>query len=206
MATNPLAGVGLSFARNYLSGANTYQASQMLIKNAYATALPVGDPVGLLASPQGYVGVVNSNTAPTNLLGVFAGVRPYYDTTLQATSHGLNGEYVTTAAPPSGVDIPCLVITDAFATFIVQVSGSTGFLPAWVGNNCTWLASSIGAANSTGRSTLVVDGTTFATTAGLPLRVIGPAGVSGGPQDPANVNPWIEVRLNNNIALSTTGI
>jgi hypothetical protein len=51
-----------------------------------------------------------------------------------------------------------------------------------------------------------VDATTINTTATLPFRILGVAGVSGGPQDPANTNPVIEVRLNTSEQLNATGI
>ena len=204
MGTNTLAGTGLGLARSYSGGAGNYAGSQMLIKNGYASGLAVGDPVQLLASPQGYVGIV-SGTSPTNILGVFGGVLPYYDTNLQATSHGLNGSYVTTAAPPAGTDIPCIVYTDPNVTFVAQVSGLV-WLPSWTGQNITWLASTYGAPNATGRSTLLLDSASIATTNTLPLRIVGPIGVSGGPQDPANTNPWIEVKMNTAFALAPLGV
>lgn len=210
MATNLLAPVGLSFSRNFLSGANTYMSQPATILNGYGTAIMVGDPV-LIAS-NGTIQLLTAQTNATGLFGIFAGVTAFYDTNLQATSHGLNGAYMTAAAPVSGTNIPCLVITDPYATFIVQTNATSGYTQSWTGMNCAWLAASVGntgaGINSTGRSGAYVDGTVtgFATTNTLPLRVIGPAGVTGGPQDPANLNPWIEVRLNGSSVLSTTGI
>ena len=101
------------------------------------------------------------------------------------------------------------MVTDPFATFLAQIQYSgAGFQQSWYGMNATWIQSSVGTPNASGRSVAVVDGVTNvpATTLGFPLRIVGPAGVSGGPQDPANANPWIEVRLNNSAALGTTGV
>jgi hypothetical protein len=63
-----------------------------------------------------------------------------------------------------------------------------------------------GAPNIAGVSTLALDFSTLATTATLPFRVVGNYGVTGGPQDPGNNNPWIEVRINTSEVLSATGI
>jgi hypothetical protein len=43
---------------------------------------------------------------------------------------------------------------------------------------------------------LVLDAASINVTAALPLRIMGLAGVPGGPQDPANTNPWVLVRIN----------
>src|SRR5271166_73183 len=209
MATNVLAPIGFSFSRNFISGANTYAANVFTIQNGYGTAIMMGDPVNINSS--GYVALV---TAQTNVafLGIFAGVLPYYDTTLQAISHGLNGAYMTTAAPTSGTNISCLVISDPFATFVVQTNATSAFTQSWVGNNCSWLTSTVGNnstyGNSAGRSGAYIDALTtgFATTNTLPLRVVGPAGVTGGPNDPANLNPWIEVRFNQSSVLAPLGV
>ena len=104
-----------------------------------------------------------------------------------------------------------MVITDPFATFVVQTNSQTagGFQQTWMGLNATWVASSLNSnANGNGRSLAVIDNVTnvIGTTNTYPFRIVGPAGVTGGPQDPANLNPWIEVRLNNAFALQTTGI
>lgn len=202
MATNLLAPNGLVFSRNFISGANTFQANVFKIKSNYTTALGIGDLVKTLTGGnQGYVGL--ATTAETQVLGVFAGVLPYYDNTAQQTMHGLNGAWPTNANPAADVD--CLVISDPFAVFRVQVSGLT-YVASWRGQNINFLAGSNGAPNTAGISTLSVDSGTLATTNTLPFRVVGLSGVTGGPQDPANVNPWIEVRLNIAEALNSTGI
>jgi hypothetical protein len=203
MATNTLAPNGLSVARNFISGANTYQANQFTIKRAYATSIGMGDVVatGTVAN-LGYVTLAND--AATKILGIFAGVLPYYDATLQGISHGLNGAYQSTSNP--NADISCLVYSDPYTTFIAQVVGSTGFSQSWVGQNIGWTAATNGAANSAGRSTLSLAFSSLGTTPTLPFRIVGPAGITGGPQDPANVNPWVEVRINTSEVVSATGV
>ncbi len=209
MASNNLAPIGFSFARNFLSSAATYAQQQMTIANAYGTALMMGDPV--IINSSGFVAAVASQTNVA-FLGIFAGVLPYYDTNLQGISHGLNGAYITSAAPVTGTNISCLVITDPFATFYVQTNYAGAFQQSWVGTNCAWLQASVGNlgtyGNIAGRSGAYIDAnvTGFTTTNTLPLRVLGPAGVTGGPNDPANNNPWIEVRMNQPAALAPLGI
>lgn len=202
MATNLLAPNGLSFNRNSISGANTYMANVFKIKAGYATAIGRGDLVKTLTgASQGYVGL--SLLGDSGSLGVFQAVLPYYDLSQQATAHGLVGSWPTTANPSADVDV--LIVNDPFATFIAQVSGGT-YAASWRGQNINFLAGSNGAPNGAGVSTLALDYTTLGTTNTLPFRIVGPVGVTGGPNDPANTNPWVEVRLNTAEALSSTGI
>lgn len=205
MATNTLAPNGLVYSRNKIGAALTAQANAYTIKRAYASAIGMGDLVKTLNAPnQGYVGI--SVLGDTSGLGVFAGVLPYYDTTFQQTAHGLNGSYVASALPPTGVDIPCLVISDPFALFRAQIVGT--WLQSWRGLNCTFTTATNGVPNAAGISVLSLDGTSVGTSNTLPFRIEGLAGVPGGPQDPANVNPWVEVSLNPNWVemLQGTGI
>lgn len=192
MAVNVLTPQGLLWARNKIGAAPTAQTNIYYIKAGYATNIGFGDLVKTLSSPnQGYVGL--SVLGDTSGLGVFFGVAPYYDKTYQSTQHGLNGSYASAANPAA--DIPCYVCSDPFATFRAQVSGGP-WLPSWRGQNINWLTASNGAPNGAGISTLTLDGTTVNTTNTLPFRIEGLAGVSGGPQDPANTNPWLEVSFN----------
>ena len=134
----------------------------------------------------------NQNTVP--YLGIFMGVAPYYDTAFQQTAHGgPMGSWPTSANPAT--DVPCYVCTDPQAVFRMQVSGGP-FLQTWVGQNINIVSASLGVPAATGLSTMVLDGASVATTATFPFRIEGIAGVSGGPQDPANTNPFIEVSFN----------
>lgn len=194
MAINTLAPQGLIPSRNLLAGAPTWQGQHFKIKNGYSSKIGIGDVVQTgTAGNQGYVTIAGAN--PSNVLGVFIGVAPYFDTNLQATSHGLNGSYITAAAPPTGIDIECLVVVDAFTVFRVQASGGP-FTVSMRGQNVNWLAGTNGVPNAAGYSTLAIDLTTVNTTNSLPFRIVDVVGVPGGPQDPANTNPLIEVTLN----------
>jgi hypothetical protein len=200
MAANVLSPNGLVPSRHKQGVAFNFSKQQLLIKSGYNAAIGIGDLVIIgTAGNQGYVTIAGNN--PASMLGVFAGVLPYFDKTLQATAHGLNGSYQTSANPAA--DIQCLVYTDPMLVYRVQASST--FAQTWVGNNINFLASSNGVPNAAGISTLSVDGTTSNTTNTLPFRVEGVVGVSGGPQDPANTNPWIEVTLNQTLVLALQG-
>lgn len=192
MATNTLTPQGLLQSRNLIGGAPTFQLNAYKIKKSYATNIGVGDLVKTgTGSNQGYVTL--SAQADTSGLGVFVTVYPYYDLTFMQTVHGLNGSYQNGANPSADIDVA--VISDAFAVFRAQVSGGP-WVASWRGQNINWLAATNGAPNAAGISTLALDGTSVDTANTLPFRIVGLAGVPGGPQDPANTNPWIEVTLN----------
>ena len=192
MAVNVLSPNGLVWSRNQFGAAPTVQANAYTIKKGYGTAIGFGDLVKTgTGGNQGYV--VLSAFNDTSGLGVFAGVLPYYDLTFQGTMHGLNGSYVSSANPSA--DIPCLVISGLSDVFRIQASGGP-WTVSMRGQNCNWLTGSNGAPNAAGISTLALDLSTINTTSTLPLRILNVAGVSGGPQDPANTNPTIEVTFN----------
>lgn len=205
MGTNPFVPNGLSLggARQRAGGAPSYQHSTGFILSGYSSPIGLGDLISLDATNANGCLILTGH-GDSVATGVFGAVYPYYDQTLQGTAHGLNGSYVTSANPVSGQNIPCWYIDDPFVTFIAQVSGGP-FLQSWVGKNINFLSGTNGAPNISGQSTLALDGGSVATTATLPFQILGVVGVSGGPQDPANTNPWIEVRLNTSTLLNTTG-
>jgi hypothetical protein len=193
MAANVLQPTGAVWSRNKFGSAPTVQNQIFTIKKGYATAIGVGDLVSIgTTTSQGYVILGVFNTPP--FLGIFMGVAPYYDSTFQQTAHGGPMGSWPTSANPSG-DVPCYVCTDPQAVFRMQVSGAA-FSQTWVGMNINILTGTLGVPAATGLSTMVLDGASPATTAAFPFRVEGIAGVTGGPQDPANTNPVIEVSFN----------
>jgi hypothetical protein len=205
MPTNVYSPNGLLWSRNRFGGAPTVQAQAYKIKSGYSGSnIAIGDVVktGTSAS-QGYV--VISAFGDTSGLGVFAGVLPYYDKTFQQTAHGLNGSYQTSSNPSA--DIDCLVISDFLAVFRGYLSGGP-WTVSMRGQNISWVTGTNGVPNGAGVSTLGLDATTINTTNTLPFRIEGVVGVSGGPQDPANTNPLIEVSINPNWleAMLGTGI
>jgi len=206
MASNLLQPYGLQLNRNALGLAPNYQGKLYLIKKGYASNIGKGDPVKWgTGGNQGYV--VLAAPTDTNIIGIFNAVLPYYDTVQQATAHGLNGSYQGSSSPSA--DVQCLIYDDPFATFIAQVNGGP-FVQTWQGQNINFVAAGGGVGpgnpNISGISTTALDGTTVAVTNTLPFQIIGTVGVSGGPQDPANTNPWLEVRMNTAQMLSPTGV
>lgn len=192
MPVNTLAPNGLLWSRNRMGAAPTVQAQVYNITIGYATAIGFGDLVktGTGANQGNVVLSVFNDTAG---LGVFAGVLPYYDKTYQSFQHGLNGSYPLGTNPVSAIQ--CLVVSDFLAVFRAQVSGGP-WLNSWRGQNINWLTGTNGVPNAAGISTLALDGTTVGTSNTLPFRIEGLSGVSGGPQDPGNTNPVIEVGFN----------
>jgi hypothetical protein len=193
MATNTLAPLGLVFSRNRRNASPTYQGNKYKIKAGYASKIGIGDVVQTgTGGNAGYVILTPDGATPV-ILGVFGGVLGYFDTVAQQNMNGLNGSWPGAAASASG-DIDCLVFDDPDDVFRVQITGS--WIQGWRGLNANWVAGTNGAPSASGISTLTLDGTTPAVTAGLPLRIQEVVGFSGGPQDPGNVNPWIEVTFN----------
>lgn len=203
MGTNPYApnGLSVSGARSQAGGAGTYQNNLCMIKSGYASAIGRGDLVNKgTGASAGYA--VISLLADTTVFGVFTTVYPYYDKTAMMTMHGLNGSYAANANPSA--DIQASLVEDPFVTFMAQVSGGP-WAASWSGRNINFLAGTNGVPDITGQSTLALDGASIADTPTLPFRIVGVLGVTGGPMDPANTNPWIEVRLNTSSLLNPTG-
>lgn len=192
MAINTLAGLGLLYSRHRRGISPSFQGNKYKIKKGYATAIGIGDVVQTDGANLGYIKLAADSATPT-VLGIFAGVLPYFDSSAQQTMNGLNGSWPTTANPSTDVD--CLIIDDPDAVLRVQVSGGP-WAQSWRGQNMNWVAGTNGAPTAAGISTLVLNGATVGTTAGFPFRVQELVGVTGGPQDPANTNPWIEVCIN----------
>lgn len=187
--------MGLVYSRHRRGVSPSFQGNKYKIKKGYATAIGVGDVVSTgTGGNAGYVILSpdNPGAAPQGYLGVFVSVLPYFDLSAQQTMNGLNGSFPTTANPSA--DIECLVIDDPDAVFRVQATGT--WAQSWRGFNMNWTAGTNGAPNASGISTLSLNGSSSANTATLSFRVQELVGVSGGPQDPANANPWIEVCFN----------
>lgn len=216
MGTNTAAPNGLSVVRNRFSGSPTFQASTKLIKKSYATSIGIGDLVITQSgASQGYIGVSAGNEIAQ--LGVFLGIAGsgaasnvqgavgggYYDQSIQQYVYGLNGSYQSSANPIG--DIACMVADDPGLTFVAQMIGGA-WAQSLAGQNINFTAGTNGAPNAAGRSILSLDYASIAVGNQLPFRIIGLSGVAGGPQDPTNTNPWIEVALNTAEMLQGAGI
>jgi len=193
MAVNTLAPVGLLFSRNLNSNAPTYQTTQYTIVKTNTTKIGKGDIVASASGTTGYVALTASDN-PSLILGVFDAVLPYFDTNLQQT---VFLQWWTGTASPSA-DVGCLVCDDPTVLFRAQLQNTAaGWTQSWRGQNVKWVTGTNGAPNSSGISTLALDGANISTTsANYSFRIYGPVGMTGGPQDPANGNPWLEVGIN----------
>lgn len=172
MATLTLAPFGLKWSRALRPAANNYSANVYYIKKGYTSAIGLGDLIETRtgSTNYGYVGIYTAGDSHS--LGVFAGLLPYYDTTLQLW---VNKQWYSGSENPSG-DLQCLVIDDPTAVFTAQLGGVNASNPGNIldrGGNID-LAQN-GAPNaSTGISTAYLDATTYNnTTATLPLRIVG---------------------------------
>ena len=201
MGTNQFAPNGLSVADSRAGGAATYQNNLCTIKSGYGSSIGRGDLVNQGTGANAGYAVLQA-LADIQVFGVFGAVYPYYDTVQQGTAHGLIGSYNSGASPSA--DISAWLIDDPLVEFIAQVSGGP-WQQSWRGQNINFLTGTNGAPNATGQSTLALDASTIATTNTLPLQILRVVGVTGGPQDPANTNPWIAVRLNTAALLQSTG-
>lgn len=169
MATLTLAPFGLRPTRLTGGQAPNYQANVYYIKNGYATAIGFGDPV--ITDPSTQQGYITPMAAGgTHILGVFAGLLPYFDTTFQQVVN--KPGYAGTEKPPTGVDLACWVIDDPNAVFTVQIGGASKnpATVAYRGQNADMV---IGTPNTQGYSTSYLDSTTINTTGTLPLRIVG---------------------------------
>lgn len=205
MATNNPAFQGLLFSRNRRNASPTYQGNKYTIKAGYATKIAIGDVVAKgTGGNAGYVTLAADNPAAQGILGVFGGVLGYFDNTAQQQVYGLNGAWPGANANAS-TDVTCLVFDDPDDVFRAQVLGGPA-LQSWIGSNINWVAGTNGVPAASGISTLQLSAASIAvpgTT--LPFRIQELVGVSGGPQDPANVNPWIEVCINFGMSVYQAG-
>jgi len=185
---NVFAPTGLVWSRNKLAASPSYQLQAMKIVNGYATSIPKGS---LVVETGGYITLWADNGA--RITGVFMGVYPYFDTNAQQTMHGRNGAWI--ASTTASGDVDCAVITDPMAIFRIQCSG---IAPAvtWPGLNLNTIAGTNATLSASGISVLAGDSATPAANAAFPFVIEGLAGVVGGPQDPTQTNPTLEVRIN----------
>lgn len=206
MATNTLSPNGLSPVRNSISGSNTYQTTQRLILGSYATQINFGDVVsiGPAGATQGYVILAPDNAA--SILGVFGGLLPYYNSSIGQTINK-NG-WVTDGSAPTTVG--CLIYDDPFTVFQAQLNGGP-WTQNMAGKNINWTVgtngATVGPVGPSYISVLSLDAASIDVSNTLPFKIIGLAAtLPGGPEDPTNTNPIIEVRLNTSQMLASGGI
>lgn len=210
--TLTLGGFGGRWVRNLLPSAPNFAPSKYYIPAGYGTAIGFGD---LVITASGGGGVNRYAPGGSLALGWFAGCLPYFDTVLQQV---VNKQFYAGTESPADV-IECWVIDDPFAVAVYQVGNSSANNPvtrAMRGGNID-IALGGGANLSNGLSRAFADATTFnATTATLPLRVLGLSQMMFAGWNPANaainipantpVNDYIDVRLNTSEQMTSTGI
>lgn len=208
MASLTLAPQGLLPNRSLNDNAPNYSQATRFIKKGYATAIGFGDLVETQFA--GNVGYIQIYTAgDTHALGVFAGCE-YYDTVNAKWT--FNNNWPTGGVSTPG-DIRAFVIIDPRQVYTIQVSGGPATV-ANIGQNCELTGNGTVTA-ATGISTAAVLGSSFATTATLPLRVVGISTRFFVGYDPVFTNPelgstfptnnYVDVVLNTSEFTQTTG-
>lgn len=133
---------------------------QLRIQSGYATAIFHGDLVGLSG---GYV-VKDTGTTSANPIGIFLGCE-YVD----AVSGLRHSQYFpASTAAPTGTEIFAYVCDDPDALFQVQSDEALDITD--IGKNFALVQGS--GSTATGKSAVALDGSTAATTATLPVRMI----------------------------------
>jgi hypothetical protein len=166
MAALPYSPNGLQWIRQRNASAPNFQTNIYYIKQGYASAIAFGDLVYTIASGgnQGYIAPYAE--AGSHVLGVFYGVLPYYDLTLQTE---VSKQFWAGTENPSG-DVQALIIDDPNAVFLAQCNGGP-IVTSSRGQNIDFGGG--GAPNGQGLSVGYLDFATLATTSTLPLRIIG---------------------------------
>lgn len=157
---------GLRLAKRLGDTNQTHGFTQYPIASGYAADLKTGDLVRLVAA--GGIEKETGTTATTNCVGVFIGVS-YTD----AAMGFLNKQQWVSGTVAS--DAMAYVIDDPDAIFQIQADGS--LTQAAVGTNAAVVQ---GAGNLTlGRSGVALQASSVATTATLPLRIMGMVDMEG---------------------------
>lgn len=187
--TNPTAGFGLRAVRRLDGAALSFQMVERRIAYNDATTIGTGDLVTPLAT--GYVTAYTAADAITG--GVFAGCK-YLD-----PSTGRVGWFPSWTNPslPSTTVVTAFLIADPNIVFDIRSSGDSAAIGIEdVGAN---FEVTVGTPNAqTGQSTTTLLGTSAATTATLPLKMVSfPSQlVNSGYNDDTLVNNIVQVRLN----------
>lgn len=209
MATLTLAPFGLRPVRLLNGAAPTFQMNTYYIAKTYATAIGFGD----LVIRQGGGGPINAYAAGgSHVLGVFAGIQPYFDTSVQQV---INRPGYPGAINAANNMVPVWIYDDPKQVYVSQVNTTNAHNPMQLteaGGNVDMV---IGTPTSFGYSTSYIDASTWnVTTSTLPLRVIGPAQNFYLGFDPTQLQPdsgqptnnYVEVVLNTSEYQTSTGI
>jgi hypothetical protein len=209
MAANTLAPSGFQTLRRWDGTNPNYAMREHTILYNYGTRINYGDPVILYTN--GTIRVYANGGGSVH--GVFRGCR-YLD-----PGTGRTQFYQSWTAPTlaSTTVVFALIDGDPFTTYMCQVNG-TALDQTSIGKNLDVTASTTGTSTSSiGMSTATLDGAAINTTATFPFRLIGIIGLQGtlaqanttpaitAAYNPTSDNQWVEVAMNRNDMLITTG-
>lgn len=196
---------GFRLAKNQVGGSMTGQVETMFVPASDATVIMVGDAVKLLGDARAASGVptVTRVSGATDIpVGIVVGI-----------SFEGQGD-VTNVPPVNDLNTPIyrrtltdrylLVCVDPGAVYEVQASQTSqtaATVTSWVGSNASFLIAA--GSTTTGASGLQVDTSTVATTATLPLKIVG---IPNRPDNnPGDTFISLYVRLNSSSFASGTG-
>lgn len=210
MATLAAAPFGLKPSRRYQDGAATFMTNTYYIQNGYGTAIGYGDPVVINSS--GYI--TRYANGGSNITGVFLGLLPYFDTNLQQVINRPN--YLGTEAPPTNINVGCLICDDKTTVYQIQVNGTGAHNPVLITNIGDNADIVIGTPTAAGISTSYLDSNNVATTGTFPLRIVGlsqefflgydPTVYAANSSATPPTNNYVEVILNTSSIYATTGL
>lgn len=197
--TNPTTGFGLQFSRRLDGAALSGQLITRRLAYNESSLIGNGDLVEALAD--GYVEAYTAGDSAAVLGGVFRGCK-YLNPSL-----GHSMWYPNWSAPtlPSTTIVECYIECDPNIIYTIRSDGSAALTIAGIGAN---FEVTVGTPNSlTGMSTTVLLASSVATTATLPLKMVGLyGGVTSSFNDPTLLDNVVEVKLNNLQFFQTAGL
>lgn len=209
MATLTLAPFGFRPVRLLTGAAPTFQANVYNIPKTYATAIGFGDPV--IRATGGFITAYTAGTS--HILGIFAGVLPYFDATLQQVVNRRGWPGAVSLS--SGVNYcQVLVYDDPRQVFTAQLDTTNANNPVTVTQAGGNIDAVIGTPSSFGDSTSYLDASTWnVTTSTLPFRVLGPSqnfflgfDPTVNQPDSQPTNNYVDVVMNTSEYQTSTGI
>ncbi len=177
------------------AGYNTQGFGQFAIASGYNTNVFFGDAVKQVAN--GTIERVADGAADIPM-GVFLGAEYTGDSAL---NYRLFGQYWPAGTTGTGVDTPnAKVLSDPNAFFKIQASGSVA--QADVGLNAGIVLTA--GSTATGKGKMALDQSSLATTATLPLRIVG--FWTGPESEPGDAFTDVIVKFNRHQLLTQTGV
>jgi hypothetical protein len=196
---------GLRLVKNQTGGSMTGQVETMFVPASDASVIMVGDPVKLLGDARAASGVptVTRISGATDIpVGVVVGIsfEGQGDVTNVPPVNDLN----TPVYRRASTDRYLLVCVDPGAVYEVQASQTSqtaATVTSWVGSNASFTTTA--GSTTTGASGVQIDTTTVATTATLPMKIVG---IPNRPDNiPGDAFINLYVRLNSSSFASGTG-